>query len=205
MKKIAILIDGGFVYKKLEDKTGKPPIAKDIINLAEKCKEKDEEIFRIYYYDCPPFEGIKPSPVSGADYNFSAHSPCNPRKSLQDNLAACDFVAFRRGTLNFKGWRIKKSVIDELIKKPRLLNDNDFQPDITQKTIDIKIGLDVAWLASKQIVDRIVLLTADTDFIPTMKFARREGVQVVVVCLNNHPLHIDFKKHSDKYKHINYP
>lgn len=49
------------------------------------------------------------------------------------------------------------------------------------KRVDMKIGLDVAWLASKGIVDRIILVTADTDFVPAMKFARREGVQVLLV------------------------
>ncbi|MDT5157346.1 MAG: hypothetical protein QOH51_1703 [Acidobacteriota bacterium] len=47
----------------------------------------------------------------------------------------------------------------------------------------MKIGLDVAWLASKSIVEKIILVMADSDLIPAMKFARREGVQVVLVTM----------------------
>jgi len=39
----------------------------------------------------------------------------------------------------------------------------------------MKIGLDAAWLASKRIVDRIILVTADSDFIPAMSL---HGVRV---------------------------
>ena len=33
----------------------------------------------------------------------------------------------------------------------------------------------------KRIVDRVILISGDTDMIPAMKLARREGVQVVLV------------------------
>ena len=33
----------------------------------------------------------------------------------------------------------------------------------------MKMGLDIAWLASKRIADRIILVTADSDFVPAMK------------------------------------
>ena len=36
-------------------------------------------------------------------------------------------------------------------------------------------------VALKHIVDRIILVSGDTDMIPAMKLARREGVQVVMV------------------------
>ncbi|MEB3102917.1 NYN domain-containing protein [Ferviditalea candida] len=39
----------------------------------------------------------------------------------------------------------------------------------------------VAWLSSRNTVDKIILVTGDTDLVPAMKFARREGVQVVIV------------------------
>lgn len=40
-------------------------------------------------------------------------------------------------------------------------------------------GIDVATLSLKRIVDRIILISGDTDMILAMKLARREGVQVV--------------------------
>lgn len=68
--------------------------------------------------------------------------------------------------------------------------------NLTQKGIDMEIGLDVAWLATKRIVDRIVLCTGDRDFVPAMKLARREGVQVVLATLGATP-HPTLLEHAD--------
>jgi uncharacterized LabA/DUF88 family protein len=66
----------------------------------------------------------------------------------------------------------------------------------------MKIGLDVAWLASKGIVGRIILVTADTDFVPAMKFARREGVQVVLVPMSSRMLNKAMKAHADEVRSV---
>ena len=42
--------------------------------------------------------------------------------------------------------------------------------------MDMKIGLDIATLAIKQQVEKITLITADSDFIPAIKYARKEGI-----------------------------
>lgn len=62
MKKAAILIDGGFVLPKLQRQLGKLPAAQDLRDFAVACLDQAEELFRIYYYDCPPFEGVKQNP-----------------------------------------------------------------------------------------------------------------------------------------------
>ncbi|MBS3821515.1 MAG: NYN domain-containing protein [Phycisphaerae bacterium] len=65
----------------------------------------------------------------------------------------------------------------------------------------MKIGLDVAWMASKRIVDRIILVTADTDFIPAMKFARREGTQVSLVPMGVN-LRTSLREHADEVRSV---
>ncbi len=52
--------------------------------------------------------------------------------------------------------------------------------DIVQKGTDIKIGIDIASLALKKQVDRIVLISGDSDFVPAAKFARREGIDFIL-------------------------
>jgi hypothetical protein len=55
-KTVAVLLDGGFVQKRLYRLLGrKMPTAKDLLAFANKCVVPDEELFRIYCYDCPPF------------------------------------------------------------------------------------------------------------------------------------------------------
>jgi uncharacterized LabA/DUF88 family protein len=45
-------------------------------------------------------------------------------------------------------------------------------------------------------VNVIVLVTGDSDFVPAMKFARREGAQIFLVSCG-HALRPDMREHSD--------
>lgn len=62
---------------------------------------------------------------------------------------------------------------------------SDLEPSIQQKGVDMRIGLDIASLTLKKQVDIIVLITGDSDFIPAMKFARREGAQLYLVTMGH--------------------
>lgn len=116
-----------------------------------------------------------------------------------------DNVAFRAGELSFDGWVIQKRAAEKIARTGRKLEKNDFVPDLKQKRVDIKIGLDVAWLSSKAIVERLVLVTADSDFVPAMKFARREGIQVVLVNMDHRLTKHDLLVHADEVRSVPYP
>ncbi len=60
----------------------------------------------------------------------------------------------------------------------------------------MRIGLDIASLTLKKQVDVLVLVSGDADFVPPMKFARREGVQFAVVTFG-HKVHADLLEHAD--------
>ncbi|WP_446449578.1 NYN domain-containing protein [Tuanshanicoccus lijuaniae] len=71
----------------------------------------------------------------------------------------------------------------------------------------MRIGLDIATLAFKQQVDKIVLIAGDSDFVPAAKLARREGVDFVLDSLgskikDNLSLHIDGRRTCDNAYHI---
>lgn len=201
MKKVAIILDGAYVQKLFYKKNKSHPGADDIIKLAKSSLQADEELFRIYYYDCPPFEGVRPQPISGKKINFSQTPVCSRQKSLHSALATMDHVAFRKGVILHAGWKIKKSSIKDL--SGRSCDDSDMIPDFKQKGVDMRIGLDVAWLASKQIVDRIILFTGDSDFIPAMKFARREGVQMILVPMDS-SFKREMREHADEVRKITF-
>lgn len=120
-------------------------------------------------------------------------------------LSLKDDVAFRAGELSFDGWAVRQRATEEILRTGRALAADDVAPDLKQKRVDMKIGLDVAWLASKRIVDRIVLVTADSDFVPAMKFARREGVQVVLVTLEHEMIKADLLIHADEVRAVVFP
>jgi len=57
----------------------------------------------------------------------------------------------------------------------------DIRFGLEQKGVDMRIGMDVASLSIKRLVERIILISGDTDMVPAIKLARREGVQVCVI------------------------
>jgi uncharacterized LabA/DUF88 family protein len=62
--------------------------------------------------------------------------------------------------------------------------------------VDIRIGLDIAWISLKRIANVLVLVTGDSDFVPVMKFSRREGLKVYLGTLG-HPVRRELKAHAD--------
>ena len=60
----------------------------------------------------------------------------------------------------------------------------------------MRIGPDIASLTLKKQVEIIVLVTGDSDFVPAMKFARREGAQLFLVALGN-PVTDEVREHAD--------
>ena len=182
--KMAVLVDGAFISKCLKRllKHGEYPQVSHYINISKACVKQDsEELFRIYFYDALPFEGTRIKPLINAEINFK-NQYSTYRTELLRNLAESDLVAMRKGIVTFGGWTLTESAFKMLIEKlPASLRHEDIIPVFHQKCVDMKIGLDVAWLSSKRIVDGIILIANDQDFIPAMKHARREGVKVVIM------------------------
>lgn len=202
IKKVAVIIDGGHVRKLLE-KHRIRITADKVLSLGEKILSEKEELFRTYYYDSPPFGGKLFGPISNAPYR-SLTTNLEDLRMLYSTIGHHNSVAFRHGNLRFNGWTLRKTVFDNLVEGrglPSSLNDSHFKPVFKQKGVDMKIGLDIAWLAIKKIVHRIVLVSGDSDFVPAMKLARVEGVQVVLVPLN-HNIHADMREHSDEVRNI---
>lgn len=76
----------------------------------------------------------------------------------------------------------------KLLKKEISLDDinaDDVYYELRQKGIDMKIGVDIASLSLKGFVDKIVLISGDSDFVPAAKLARREGIDFVLDPYNN--------------------
>jgi uncharacterized LabA/DUF88 family protein len=203
MKPVAVLLDGGFLVKKLYRILGhRHADAKNVLEFARACvKSPEEELFRIYYYDCPPFSEAKTNPISRIDTDFSTTPTFTRCTRLQEDLKHSDHVAFRAGHLIFGGWAISRVAMEKMLRTPRPVQADDLEPVINQKRVDMKIGLDIAWLASKSIVKKLILATADTDFVPAMKFARREGVQVVIATLDGR-LRRELREHADEVRMV---
>lgn len=204
-KKTAVIIDLGFALIKLQETLGKTPTAVEIRSFALKCLDADEELFRIYCYHCEPFGQKVTHPLTGALIDYSATPTYKHNLKLIADLRMSENVAYRSGELSFQGWILNKWAVRNIAKTGRAIVANDFRADLTQKGVDMKIGLDVAWLASRGIVERIILVTADSDFIAPMKFARREGVQIVLVTLGHKAIKRELKEHADILRNVVFP
>ncbi len=199
IKRSAVIVDGGFVRKTFRKyfKNQSITAPDQILQLATKILRKDEELYRIYYYDCLPFEKSLKTPVSKDEYKDSEY--IGEGKKYIGELASRDRVAFRAGELKFGGWALTDAGIKKAIHGKKQITDNDFKPLFKQKRVDIKIGLDIAWLSIRGQVERIVLIAGDSDFVPAMKLARNEGVQVIVSPLRNR-INKDMREHADEIR-----
>jgi uncharacterized LabA/DUF88 family protein len=165
-----------------------------IDKIARACVEQDEDLLRILYYDCAPYQGTVKLPVSNTPHEFKGSD------SWLRELAAKDLFAVRRGVLKFRGW-IPKTVP----LPPNALTDGDFSPNFEQKGVDMRIGLDVATFSDHRAVERLILVTGDTDCIPAMKHARKSGLQVVLIELPNHHCAPELLWHADFHRKIAWP
>jgi hypothetical protein len=107
-----------------------------------------------------------------------------------NSLRFLEYFALRLGDLSFDGW----------YNHPRTGQPT---PKFKQKGVDMKIGLDIAWMASKRTVDVIVLVAGDSDFISPIKLARREGIQVGL-CSFSHGIKPELKEHVDFILSVEY-
>jgi len=198
LKNYAILIDAGFLKRKLGSQEN-PATAEKIIGFAERLKQHDslQNMFlhRIYYYDSPPLTERVKVPLSTERMNFATTPLAKNNSALLQKLSHAPYFALRLGEVAFRGWKLNQKILNVNDETLTICKD-DFSPNITQKGVDMRIGLDIASLTLKKQAQVIVLVTGDSDFVPAMKFARREGAQLFLVSLD-HDVKDDLIQHSD--------
>lgn len=199
----AILIDGGFLTKKLLAIHGRPATADDVEAYCQTLKGYPEvagyELLRVYYYDAAPSTEKVKFPVSRNPHNLAGTARYRHAQSLYDSLVMRPGFALRMGEvrLGLPNWKLKAGVVRSLVQAPRALVDEDFSLDVTQKGVDMRIGLDMARLALRELVRAVVVVTGDSDFVPAFKFVRREGVKVILATLGHKGVRTELKAHAD--------
>ena len=192
--KVAVLIDGGYL-RVLARKSHLPYTPDYIEKIALACVATSEErLLKVLYYDCAPYPKEITYPISGKK------GPPGDGQWLQE-LSYKDYFAVRRGVLKFRGFKLKAARYNSTGP----LKDNDFVPDFEQKGVDMRIGLDIASMSECQSVDRVILITGDTDCIPAMKHARKAGVQVVLIEVPGNQLTKELFAHTDLRRKIQWP
>ena len=195
-------MDGGFLTKKLYMKLGRHATADDVVSECGRIQSIPEllgyELLRIYYYDAPPSSESIQKPISKERYNLATTERFRLSQSLYDQLVLKPHFALRMGEtrLSPARWRIKPRVAKQLVRETRPLTDDDFDLDLSQKGVDMRIGLDMARLALRGTVRAVVVVTGDADFIAAFKFVRREGVKVFLDPMG-HNIRTELRAHAD--------
>lgn len=192
MAKVAVLVDLGYflpMYIRQRHPAGQPLIARIVARTIRNTacahvRSGIDELFRILIYDCQPLAKRVHNPISGRCVDFAKSPTFHFRTDLHLALVRLRKVALRRGELSDRGrWLICERATKRLLSGDLPLNalrEEDVIYDVAQKGVDVKMSLDIAALAYKRLVDRIVLVTGDSDFVPAAKLARLEGLDVIL-------------------------
>ena len=189
----AILVDGGFYRRRAYNLFGdKTPMdrASELIeycwrHLSRGKGQPPNHLYRIFYYDCPPIKQNLFHPFTREQINMEKTETYAWSTEFLDALASKRKVAIRLGDLQEKesGFRLREKTVKALCRGDiefSDVNEDDFELNLVQKGVDMRIGLDIASIATKRLASQIVLIAGDSDFVPAAKFARREGIDFIL-------------------------
>lgn len=194
--KTAVLIDGAYFIKRFRKlyhasaydgkRAAELAFRFSLLHLRERhSKEKhDNELYRIFFYDCPPMDKKMHNPISKKCIDFSKSNEAMFRNTLHHELRRKRKVALRLGRIAPDvTWGFKAAITEKLLKGKITiaeLTEDDVTLNFRQKGVDMRIGLDITSIALKKQAERIVLISGDSDFVPAAKFARREGIDFIL-------------------------
>lgn len=193
MTKTAIMIDGGYYRKRAASLWGdKSPEARaEELNryvfkhIDKKDGPNKRTLYRVFYYDCPPVKKKIFHPMKGKTVDFSKEKMFGWANKFHDCLRTKRKFALRMGRIskNDAYYQLNNEKVKKLVAKTITVDDleeSDFSVTFRQKEVDMKLGIDVASLAYEGIVDQIILIAGDSDFVPAAKIARRKGIDFIL-------------------------
>lgn len=193
--KTAILVDGGFYRRRAFQAFGDVTPDKRADELIRYCKRhltthgESAELYRIFYYDCPPMERQIYHPLKKSTVNLKKSDTYTWAINFYNELKKKRKVALRMGELSEQraAYNLKSQKVRQLIDGKISVSDlteHDFELSVEQKGVDMRIGLDIASLAYKKQVNQIILISGDSDFVSAAKLARREGIDFILDALH---------------------
>lgn len=207
MIRTAILVDGAFYRKRAYYLLGQKSPEERAKELSSYCHRhiKDEKegasLYRVFYYDCPPIAKQVYHPLLKRTIDLGKTSDYIWANEFFKELKHQRKFALRLGRLaeeqayfNVKPESLRKMINGTL--QIENLTERDFSLLVAQKGVDMRIGVDISSLAFKNQVDRIILISGDSDFVPAAKQARREGIDFILDPMRA-PIKDDLFEHID--------
>lgn len=188
--KTAIMIDGGYYLKRAHAIKGQKSACDRATELELYCHalishDETRELYRVFYYDCPPSDQVFWNPIEKRNVSLAKTSQYKWMNEFHKELTHKRKFALRMGELlqTQEGYRLKKKSLKELLSGKKTIDQlttDDLTLDIQQKGVDMKLGIDVASLSYGRFVDQIIMIAGDTDFVPAAKLARRQGIDFIL-------------------------
>ena len=201
---VAILVDGGFYQKRAQylwhDATPEER-AKELCAYCKRHIHQHDHLYRIFYYDCPPSDKKVFHPFTQQQIDLGRSDLYRWMTSFQNEMKKKRKVALRLGRLQDTElyYTLKPQTVKKLCARRISVEDiseNDFVLNIVQKGVDMKIGVDIASMAYKKQVNKMILIAGDSDFVPAAKLARREGIDFVLDPMGA-AIHEELSEHID--------
>lgn len=198
-KSVAIFVDAGFFNRKffrlVDPKMQMPPeqLAKKMWSYWVRHVDRriaGEQLYRIFYYDCPPLDIKAHHPLLNKQVDFSKSNISQYKNALHAELRRQPYVACRMGTLSVdaNSWgfiktdnrvhNFKKLIRGEVDVSQVNAKNVSLRP--IQKGVDMRLGIDITSIVLKRLANKVVLISGDSDFVPAAKLARVEGAHVIL-------------------------
>jgi uncharacterized LabA/DUF88 family protein len=127
----------------------------------------DDKDFRIGYKDLSDYlSNLIPS-IRFRTYVYDAIRPTKELKTEKEKETNENQMWFLNSLVDEPNFELRLGLIQK--------NDHDVY---RQKQVDVWMAVDIVRLSLKRIVEHLIIITGDSDFIPAVKVAKEEGIKV---------------------------
>lgn len=174
----AIFIDGGYLFKQMQDAKVTPDYSRLAeFFLAPLSRRIPLDLMRCYFYYCPPWISDKPT-------EDELRRKAGHERFLHEIQEACDRWQIRLGKLERR---------------------RDGEKDVfAQKRVDVQLSVDLVQHTAAGHIQHAVMVAGDSDFIPAIVAAKESGATVSLWCDHDRSVHRDLIFHADEVHFIDW-
>lgn len=156
MFRLAIFVDGAYLDKVAQKNdvwVDYEKLSSEIHSrVSARTPDAPVDLLRTYYYNGLPYQSDHPSEREKEHFQR--------RRRFYDVLERLPSFAVRLGVVKYRG------------------KNKQGRPIYQQKQVDLLLGLDFALLSSKRSITHAAVVTGDSDMVPALEVAQREGIAV---------------------------